>query len=96
MTENTTAGGFSAGPHRQDHPAVLCGILDSDGFAAIFAGLQHAGLLFLQRIAGKSPSDASRKSGCPTSVHRRGIGPDIGGISPKNMPVIPPPPPSRR
>ena len=60
------------------------------------AGLKHAELLFLKRIAGKIPGDASRKSGRPTSVHRRGIGPDIGGISPKNVPAIPPPPPSRR
>ena len=96
MTENTTAGGFSAGPHRQDHPAVLSGILDSGGLAAIFAGLKHAGLLFLKRIAGKIPGDASRKSGRPTSVHRRGIGPDNGGINPQNMPLIPPPLVSRR
>ena len=96
MKENTTVGGFSAGPHRQDHPAALNGILDSSGLAAIFAGLEPAGLHYLQRFAGKSPGDASRKFGRPRSVNRRGIGPDIGGIDPQNMPLIPPSRASRR
>ena len=96
MTENTTAGGFSAGPHRQNHPEDLSGILDSGGLAAIFAGLEPAGLLFLQRFAGKRPGEASQKFGRPRSAHRRKIGPGSGGINLKNVPLIPPPPVSRR
>jgi hypothetical protein len=59
--------------------------------AAIFAGLEFAGFLYLMRFEGKSPGYASLKSGCPTSVHRRGMGLASGGIYPQNMPLIPPP-----
>jgi hypothetical protein len=35
------------------------------GLAAIFAGLEFAGLLYLMRFAGESPGYASLKSGLP-------------------------------
>jgi hypothetical protein len=43
----------------QDHPAVLCKILDSGRLAAIFAGLEHAGVICLVHLAGENPGDAS-------------------------------------
>ncbi len=48
-----------ADSHRQDHPAVLSGIQNSGGLAAIFAVLEHAGLLYPAYFAGESPGDAS-------------------------------------
>jgi hypothetical protein len=39
--ENTSFRGLIAGPHCQDQPAVVGGILDTGGFAAIFAGLLY-------------------------------------------------------
>jgi hypothetical protein len=55
--ENTPFSRFSAGPHHQDHPAVLGGILDSGGLASIFAGLEPAGFLYLKSFAAKIPGD---------------------------------------
>jgi hypothetical protein len=66
--------GFSTGPYCQDHPAVLCGILDSGGLAAIFVRLEHAGLLYLASFAGKIPGDVSHQSCCPASVYCCGMG----------------------
>jgi hypothetical protein len=54
LTENMSASGFSTSPHRKNHPAVLCGIQDSGGLAAIFAEHEHAELLYLGHSAGKS------------------------------------------
>jgi hypothetical protein len=53
--------------------------------AAIFAGLEFAGLRHQARFAGKSPSYASLKSKRPTSVHRSGIGPESGGPDPQHI-----------
>jgi hypothetical protein len=58
----------------RDHLAVVGCILDSGGFAAILAGLEPAGLLYLGHSAGKSPCDALHKSGCPMTVHHNGMG----------------------
>ncbi len=55
-------------------------ILVSGRFSAIFTVLEFAGLLYLMRFAGKSPGYASFKSGRPTSVHRRGMGPASSSI----------------
>jgi hypothetical protein len=51
---------FSAHPHHQDHPVVVCGILDSSGLAAIFAGPEPRGLRYLAHFAGESAGYASR------------------------------------
>jgi hypothetical protein len=42
----------SYGPHRQGHQTVIGGLLDSGGLAAMFDGLESAGLLYLVRFAG--------------------------------------------
>ncbi len=60
LMENMFFSRISAGPHCQDRPAVLSGILDSGGLAAIFAGLEPAGLLYLSHFAGESPGSSSR------------------------------------
>ncbi len=54
-------GSISTGPHCQDHSAVVGGILDSGRMAAIFAGLESAGLHHLAGFAGKRQSNASCK-----------------------------------
>jgi hypothetical protein len=89
--ENTPFGGFSAGLRRPNHLAVIAGILVFSGLAAIFAGLEFAGLLNRQRFAAKRTGYASRKFGGHTSVHCCGIRPASGGIDPQNMPLFPPP-----
>jgi hypothetical protein len=53
--------------------------------AAIFAGLEFAGLLNRQRFAAKRSGYASRKFGGLTSVRRWGIRPASGGIDPQNI-----------
>jgi hypothetical protein len=50
-----------SGPYCQDHPAVVGGILDSGGLAAIFAGLEPTGLCYLMCFAGERPGYTSRK-----------------------------------
>ncbi len=55
---NTYSGGFSAGPHRYNHPAVLGRILGSGGLAAIFTRLEHAGLRYFICSVGESPGDS--------------------------------------
>jgi hypothetical protein len=47
--ENTSSGRGSADPH---HPAVLSGILDSSGLAAILGGLEPSRFLYLVRSSG--------------------------------------------
>jgi hypothetical protein len=86
----------NASLHRQNHPAAVGGILDSGGFAAIFAGLEFPVLLYLQRFAGKNPGFASCRSGHPTSVHRRRMRPENGEMHLQDLPLIPPPQLSRR
>ncbi len=61
------------------------------GLAAIFAGLEFAGLLYLARFAGERLDNNSRQFERPISVHRRGMGPASGGIYLQNMPLLPPP-----
>jgi hypothetical protein len=56
-------GGSGISPHCQDHPAVVGRILDSG--AAIFAGLEFAGLFYLARFEGKRPGEASQQFDCP-------------------------------
>ncbi len=85
LAENTSFCGFSAGLRRPNHLAAVGGTLVFDGLAAIFAGLEFAGLRHQARFAGKSPSYASLKSKCPTSVHRSGIGPESGGPDPQHI-----------
>jgi hypothetical protein len=89
-------GGFSIDPQSQDHPAVVCRILDSSGLTTIFCGLEPPGLRYLVPFAGEIPNlnDASRLSGLPTSVHRRGIGPVSCGIHLQDIPLILLPPAS--
>jgi hypothetical protein len=49
-------------------------ILIFGGLAAIFAGLEFAGLLYILRFGGERPGYTSFKSGCPISIHRHGMG----------------------
>jgi hypothetical protein len=100
LAKNLFSSGFIAG-HRQDHPAVVGGILDSSGSTAIFAGLEFifarlefAGLLYPACFVGKRPGNTSHRFDCPRSIHRPGMGPASGGIHPQKLPLIPPPPPS--
>jgi hypothetical protein len=58
--------------------------------AAIFAGLEFGGLLYLQHFTAKRPGYASRSSGCPASVHRYGMGLASGNIYPQDLPLFPP------
>jgi hypothetical protein len=83
LIENTSFYGFSAGLRRPNRLAAVGGILVFSGLAAIFAGLEFAGLWHQASFAGKSPSYASLKSKRPTSVHRSGIGPESGGPDPQ-------------
>ncbi len=85
LIENTSFCGFSAGLRRPNHLVADGGILVFGGFAAIFAGLQFAGLRHQACFAGKSPSYTSLKSKRPTSVHRSGIGPERGGPDPQHI-----------
>jgi hypothetical protein len=85
LTENTSFCGFSAGLRRPNQLAAVGGILVFGGLAAIFAGLEFAGLRHQARFAGKSPSYASLKSKRPTSVHRSGIGPESGSPDPQQI-----------
>ncbi len=63
--KNMSFGGSGISPHCQDHPAVVGRILDSGRFAAIFAGLEFAGLFYLARFEGKRPGEASQQFDCP-------------------------------
>jgi hypothetical protein len=53
LMENMSSSGFSASMHRHDYPAALGGILDFGGMAAIFEGLEPAGLLYLECLQAK-------------------------------------------
>jgi uncharacterized membrane protein len=57
--ENTPFGGFSTGLQCPNQLAVVGGILVFSGLAAIFAGLEFAGLLNRQRFAAIRPGYAS-------------------------------------
>jgi hypothetical protein len=46
-------------PTTLELPAAVCRILDSCGLAAIFSGLEPAGLRNLAHFAGESSGDAS-------------------------------------
>jgi hypothetical protein len=83
--ENASFCRFSAGLRRPNHLAAVGGILVFGGLAAIFAGLEFAGLRHQAHFAGKSPSYASLKSKRPTSVHRSGIGLESGGPDPLHI-----------
>jgi hypothetical protein len=85
LIENMSFSGFSTSLHRKNHPAAVSGNQVSGGLAAIFAELEPARLRHQARFAGKSPSFPSLKSCFPTSVNRRGIGPESGGIYPQNI-----------
>ncbi len=67
----------------QDHLAALGRILDPDGLAAKFMGLDFAGLFY--NFSGEIPGDASGEPSRPTSVHRRGIGPAGARIHPQDL-----------
>ncbi len=86
--EKTSFGGFSVNSHPQEHPAVVGGILDPVKLAAIFARLEPAELLYLEHSAGESPSDLSRQSGHPASIHCYGMGQASSGIHPQDLPLI--------
>ncbi len=58
--ENSPFGGFSAGLRRLNQLAVVGGILVFSGLAAIFTGLEFAGLFNQQRLAAKRSGYASR------------------------------------
>jgi predicted lipid-binding transport protein (Tim44 family) len=58
--EKTSFGGFSAGLCRPNQLAGVAEILVFGGLASIFAELDIAGLLNLQRFAAKRPGYASR------------------------------------
>jgi hypothetical protein len=85
LIENTSFCGFSTGLRRPNHLAAVGGILAFGGLAAIFAGLEFAGLRHQACFAGKSPSYASLKSKRPMSVHRSGIGQESGGPDPQHI-----------
>jgi hypothetical protein len=85
LTDNTSFCGFSASLHRKNSSAAVSGIPVSGGLATIFAQLEPARLRHQARFSGKGPSYASLKSYRPTSVHRRGIGAQSGGIFPPNI-----------
>jgi hypothetical protein len=61
------------------------------GLAAIFAGLEFAGLLYLAHFAGERPGNNSRQFERPISIHHRGMGTASGDIYLQNMPLHPPP-----
>jgi hypothetical protein len=94
--ENTSFCRFSADLRRPNHSAAVGGILVFGGLATIFAELEFAGLLNLQRFAAKRPGYASRIFCIPMSVRRCGMGPVSGGPDPQNMPLFPLPPLSHR
>jgi hypothetical protein len=85
LIENMSFCGFSASLRRPNHLAAVGGILVFGGLAAIFAGLEFAGLRHQTPFAGKNSSYASLKSKRPTSVHRSGIGPESGGPDPLHI-----------
>jgi hypothetical protein len=58
LTENTPFGGFSNGLLLKP-PSGCCRIQIFGGLAAIFPGLEFAGLLYPMRYVGKSPGYAS-------------------------------------
>ncbi len=58
--ENMSFGGFSAGLRSLNQIAAVAEILVFSGLAAIFAGLEFAGLLNRQRFAAKRSGFASR------------------------------------
>jgi hypothetical protein len=57
--KNMPFGEFSAGLRHPNHQAAVGGILVFDRLAAMFAGLEFAGLLNRQLFAGKRPGYAS-------------------------------------
>jgi hypothetical protein len=59
LTENKSMADLAQAHTNQDLPAVLSKILDTGRLAAIFPGLEHAGLTCLVRLADESPGDAS-------------------------------------
>jgi hypothetical protein len=63
-------GGFSARLLHRNRPGAVGGIPVFGGLAAIFAGLEFAGLLYILCFAGESPGYASLKSGHHMSIHR--------------------------
>jgi hypothetical protein len=61
--KNIYSSRVSAGPHFQDHPAVLSRILDSCRLATQFSRLEPVGLFYLERSGGESASNALGQSG---------------------------------
>jgi hypothetical protein len=51
LRDNTYSSRFWAGQHCEDYPVVLSRILDSSRLAAIFAGLEPAGLRYEEHSA---------------------------------------------
>jgi hypothetical protein len=47
LLEIMSSGGFSTGPHHQNHTAVINKILDTCGVTTIFARLEFARLFYL-------------------------------------------------
>ncbi len=72
LGENTYFDRFFAGPHHQDHPAGVGGILDSGSLAAIFTGCELAWLLDVAHFADERPGDISRQFDRPKYIHCRG------------------------
>jgi hypothetical protein len=58
--ENMPFGRFSAGLRHPNRLVAVGGILVFGGLAAIFAGLELGGIIYLQRFAAKRPGYASR------------------------------------
>ncbi len=79
LTENTSSIGFSAGPHCQDHLAVVSRILDSSKLAAIFTRLKPVGHLYLDisqvKVRAMSHANLAAKEG---NIWQGGQG---GGVS---------------
>jgi hypothetical protein len=96
LAKNTSFGGFSTGPHRQDDPVVVGRILDSSRLATFFTRLEFAGPLYVACFEGERPGDASHPFDHPTSIHHCGMGPASGGIHLQKLLLIPPPPVTRR
>ncbi len=83
LMEIMSSGGFSTGPHHQNHPAVIKRILDSGGVAAIFAGLEFARLFYLTHLQAQVQATPYTNVTIITAEcdhHYRGMRPPSGRI----------------
>jgi hypothetical protein len=88
LIEQISSGRFSGCQHRQYYAAVLSRILYPSRLTTIFAGLEPAGLFFLEHLAGDSPGDTSCLSVNPTSIHHCRTGSASGQIHLLDLPLI--------